>query len=102
MLGKIEQWAKGARNVGHTGFRIVGEMAWALDGDLKELAEFEARLNLNRVWERHACTGLCQFDARRFPPTMLREMIIVHPLVIIGDRVCRNPYHVPAEKYLSP
>jgi signal transduction histidine kinase len=102
MLGKIEQWAKGARNAGHTGFRIVGEMTWALDGDLKELAEFEARLNLNRVWERHACIGLCQFDVRRFTPEMLREMIIVHPLVVIGDRVCRNPYYVAPERYLSP
>jgi signal transduction histidine kinase len=65
-------------------------------------AEFEARLNLNRVWERHACAGLCQFDVRRFTPDMLREMIIVHPLVVIGGRICRNPYYVPPERYLSP
>ncbi len=102
MLGKIEEWAQGARDAGHTGFRIIGEMTWALDGGLKDLAEFEARLNLNRVWQRHACAGLCQFDMRRFTPRMLREMIIVHPLVVIGGRVCRNPYYVPAEQYLSP
>jgi signal transduction histidine kinase len=102
MLGKIEQYARGCRNAGHAGFRIVGEMTWALDGDLRALAEFEARLNLNRVWERHACTGLCQFDVRRFTPETLREMIIVHPLVVIGDRICRNPYYVAPEKYLSP
>jgi signal transduction histidine kinase len=29
-------------------------------------------------------------------------MIIVHPLVVIGDRICRNPYYVAPEKYLSP
>src|SRR5260221_1250193 len=102
MLGQIEQWAKGARDAGHTGFRVVGEMTWALNGGLKSLAEYEARLNLDRVFERHACTGLCQFDKRRFTPEMLREMIIVHPLVVVGDRVCRNPYYVPPEKYLSP
>jgi signal transduction histidine kinase len=102
MLGKIEQYATGSRNAGYAGFRIVGEMTWALGDDLKALAEFEARLNLNRVWERHACTGLCQFDMRRFTPETLREMIIVHPLVIIGDRVCRNPYYVSPEQYLSP
>jgi signal transduction histidine kinase len=102
MLGKIEQFATESRNAGHSGFRIVGEMSWALDGDLKALAEFEARLNLNRVWERHACAGLCQFDVRRFTPETLREMIIVHPLVVIGDRVCRNPYYVAPEQYLSP
>jgi signal transduction histidine kinase len=102
MLGKIEQFASESRKAGHAGFRIVGEMSWALNGDLKALAEFEARLNLNRVWERHACAGLCQFDVRRFPPETLREMIIVHPLVVIGDRICRNPYYVAPEQYLSP
>jgi len=102
MLGKIEQFASESRKAGYAGFRIVGEMSWALDGDLKALAEFEARLNLNRVWERYACTGLCQFDVRRFTPETLREMIIVHPLVVIGDRICRNPYYVAPEEYLSP
>jgi len=102
MLGKIEQYASESRQAGHAGFRIVGEMTWTLDGDMKALAEFEARLNLNRVWERHACAGLCQFDMRRFPPETLREMIVVHPLVVIGDRVCRNPYYVAPEQYLSP
>jgi signal transduction histidine kinase len=102
MLRKIEQFAIESRQAGYAGFRIVGEMSWALDGDLKALAEFEARLNLNRVWERHACAGLCQFDVRRFKPETLREMIIVHPLVVIGDRICRNPYYVAPEQYLSP
>jgi len=102
MLQKIEEFASGSRAAGHSGFRIVGEMSWTLNGDMKDLAEFEARLNLNRVWERYSCTGLCQFDVRKFKPKTLREMIIVHPLVVIGDRVCHNPYYVPPEKYLSP
>jgi signal transduction histidine kinase len=102
MLGKIEQFATDSRIAGHAGFRIVGEMSWALNGTMRDLAEFEARLNLNRVWERHSCVGLCQFDIRKFTPETLREMIIVHPLVVIGDRVCRNPYYVPPEQYLSP
>jgi signal transduction histidine kinase len=101
MLEKIEQFAASSRKAGHAGFRLVGEMSWALNGNMKDLAEFEARLNLNRVWERYACTGLCQFDVRRFKPETLREMIIVHPLVVIGDRICRNPYYVPPEQYLS-
>src|ERR1700687_918590 len=88
MLGWIDQHAGGARGAGFAGFRIVGEMSWAL-GDpasLRALAEFEARLNLNQVWTRHACAGLCQFDRRRFSPETLREMLIVHPLVLVRDR----------------
>jgi signal transduction histidine kinase len=102
MLGKIEQFASDSRKAGHSGFRIVGEMTWTLGGDMKALAEFEARLNLNRVWERHSCAGLCQFDMRRFTPDMLREVIILHPLVVIGGRIFQNPYYVAPEQYLSP
>jgi signal transduction histidine kinase len=39
---------------------------------------------------------------RRFTPETLREMIMVHPLVVIGDRICRNSYYVAPEQYLSP
>jgi signal transduction histidine kinase len=103
MLGKLEEWTEGARKAGHSGCRIAGEMTWVLDGGgLKQLAEFEAQVNLKRIFERHACIGLCQFDVRRFTPELLREMIALHPFVVIGDRVCRNPYHVPPERYLSP
>lgn len=103
MLGKIEQWTEGARRAGHSGCRVSGEMTWALHGggSVEQLAEFEARLSLNQVYERHACIGLCQFDLRRFTPEQVREMIMLHPFVVVGDRVCRNPYYVPPERYLS-
>jgi len=104
MVGKIEEWTEGARRAGHSGCRVSGEMTWALEGEhgLTQLAEFEAKLGLNQVYERHACIGLCQFDIRRFTPESLREMIVLHPFVVVGDRVCRNPYFVPPERYLSP
>lgn len=99
---KIEEWARKALADGFTGCRVTGEMTWALSDGLKELAEFEARLDLSRVWERHDCLGMCQFDLRRFTPEMIREVIVVHPFVIVNDRICQNPYYVPPESYLSP
>src|SRR5258708_11122140 len=102
MVGQIERWGKEARDAGHAGCPITGEMTWALEGGLRDLAGFEARLNLRPAWQLHKCTGLCQVDMPRFPPETLCEMIIVHPLVVIGDRICRNPYYVAPERYLSP
>jgi signal transduction histidine kinase len=102
MVAKIEQFASESRRARHAGFRIVGEMTWALGGDLKAIAEFEAQLNLSRVWERYGCIGLCQFDVRRFTPETLREIILLHPLVVVGSRICHNPYYVAPEQYLSP
>jgi signal transduction histidine kinase len=99
---KIDEWAEKALAAGFKGCRVTGEMTWALDEGLKELAEFEARLNLSQVWERHTCIGMCQFDVRRFTPEMIREMIVLHPFVVVGDRICHNPYYVVPESYLSP
>ncbi|MEA2274277.1 MAG: hypothetical protein QOI98_2985, partial [Solirubrobacteraceae bacterium] len=43
-----------------------------------------------------------QFDVRRFTPETLREIILLHPLVVVGSRICHNPYYVAPEQYLSP
>ena len=102
MVGQIETWARQAREAGFAGCRVTGEMTWALHEGVTELAQFESRLDFYRIWQRHMCTGLCQFDVRRFTPEMIREMIIVHPFVVVGDRLCRNPYYVDPEAYLSP
>jgi signal transduction histidine kinase len=101
MDGQIDEWAREAQASGFNGCRVTGEMTWALAYGMKELAAFEARLDLSRVWEHHDCIGLCQFDLRRFTPQMIREVIVVHPFVVVGDHICRNPYYVAPQFYLS-
>ena len=101
MDGQIAEWASSALAAGFNGCRVTGEMTWALDGGFKELAGFEARLDLSRVWQRHRCMGMCQFDVRRFTQREIREMIILHKFIVVGDHVCRNPYYVPPEAYLA-
>ena len=90
-----------ARKAGFTGIRYVGEMSWALGPHpgVNRLAEYEAKLN--PFLRQRPVAVLCEYDRGRFPSEIIREIIATHPRVLARGRVCRNPYYVPSEKYLS-
>ena len=90
-----------ARRAGFTGFRYVGEMSWALGPypGVNRLAEYEAKLN--PFLRQRPMAVLCEYDRGRFGSEIIREIIAIHPRVLARGRVCRNPYYVPPEKYLS-
>src|SRR5580700_3891254 len=85
-----------------SGLRVVGEMTWALAGDLGTgpLIEYEAKLNY--FVRDHPIAVTCQYDRNRFSPEVILNMIRTHPIVIYGNFVCSNPYYVPPEEFLAP
>jgi signal transduction histidine kinase len=87
---------------GFSGLRVVGEMTWALAGDLGTgpLIEYEAELNY--FVRDHPVAVTCQYDRKRFSPEVILNMIRTHPIVICGNFVCSNPYYVPPEEFLAP
>lgn len=70
---------------GYVGLRAAGEMGWALDGGVSfaALADYEDRLN-STVFPSGRLTGLCLYDAQRFPSESLRALEPAHPLVLDG------------------
>jgi signal transduction histidine kinase len=87
---------------GFSGLRVVGDMTWALAGDLGTgpLIEYEAKLNY--FVRDHPIAVTCQYDRNRFSPEVILNMIRTHPIVIYGNFVCSNPYYVPPEEFLAP
>src|SRR5580704_3109498 len=87
---------------GFSGLRVVGEMTWALGGDLGtgQLIEYEAKLN--HFVHDHPVTVTCQYDHNRFSPEVILNVIRTHPIVIYGNFVCSNPYYIPPEEFLAP
>ena len=98
----IVDLARTALADGFTALQLVGEMSWALgrDPEVSGLAEFEARVE--KATPELPAAMLCQYDHSRFPSEVLREVIAIHPLSIVGDKVCRNPLRVPPDQYLEP
>lgn len=101
MLELMDHSADEAIADGFTGLRGSGEMAWALGPEPgnERLMEYEALLN--DVIERHRFVGICRYNMRRFPPSMIRDVLRVHPFVVLGSLVCPSAYYEPPDMFLG-
>jgi hypothetical protein len=90
-----------ARAAGFTGVRSSGEMTWALRGipGSDRLVEYEALLNTMSSAVPHL--GMCQYDARQFDGATLFQVLRVHPYLVAGEQVVRNPYFDGPEAVLA-
>ena len=86
---------------GFSGLRVAAEMTWALGPELgfDRLVEYEALLNDFLANSRSVF--LCQYHRSRFDSAVIHDVLHTHPIAVIGDLVCPNPYYEPAEFVLS-
>src|SRR5579859_1197398 len=99
----FEFWAErlaAARAVGFAGLRVNGETSWALGLDIGPLLiEYEARLN--EFLHSTGIRAMCQYDWRRWQPSVLRDVLRTHPLAIIDRRLHNNLYYEPTDVVLG-
>jgi signal transduction histidine kinase len=98
-LGEAIDSAKAA---GFSALRITGEMTWALGGEpgVERLMEYEAKLN--RFFSENDGLAICQYNRKRFPPELMKDVIHTHPLVVFGGLVCKNSNYIPPDEFLTP
>ena len=82
------------RRHGYSGMRVAADLSWLGGGppnvDLWEKYEHE-------VTERIAeapIVAVCQYDHRRCPGHFILAALHTHPIVILGETVCRNPFFI--------
>jgi PAS domain S-box-containing protein len=82
---------------GFSGLRVAAEMTWALGPELvfDRLIEYEALLN--DFLANRRSVFLCQYHRSRFDSAVIHDVLHTHPIAVIGDLVCPNPYYEPAE-----
>jgi hypothetical protein len=89
-----------AADLGFPAARATGETSWSREvpgGD--RIVEYEA--NLNAVLADLPVTALCQYDVRRFDGATIFDILRVHPLMLVGGQVVRNPYYERPEEFLQ-
>lgn len=101
MIGLLRAETEKAIAEGYSALRTTGEMSWALRGHSgsEKVLEYEAKLN-QEFFSRHPCLAMCQYERRKFDPDTIKGVILTHPLLMVGNRVYRNIYHIPPEEYL--
>lgn len=93
MLVLLGEAAGRALEAGQPALRGTGEMTWSLAGDegSERLIEYEARLN--DFTADHEAVIVCQYNRSRFPASTIREVLRTHPIAVVGDEVCPNPFY---------
>jgi hypothetical protein len=77
---------------GYTGIRATGDISWLasdpVDLDLWERYEHE----FTRRLRGRPVVAVCQYDQRRFSGAFVVAALHTHPIVILGETVCLNPF----------
>jgi len=102
MIDLLRDETERALNEGYSALRVTGEMSWALKGlpRSERLIEYEAKLN--EFFPGSKCLAICQYDMRRFKPSLLLNVLMTHPIAAIGREVYDNFYYVPPRDFLGP
>lgn len=95
MIGFLGEAVASAEREGYAGFRVTGEMTWALGGgtDAAKLLEYESKLN--EFFPKFKVCAICQYNRQRFDPEILLKVIQTHPLIAHGELICDNPHYIP-------
>jgi PAS domain S-box-containing protein len=101
MIDFIRQAEAEALADGFSGLRVTGEMTWALEpvSGCDRLVEYEALLN--QLLTNSKSVVLCQYNHSRFEVPCIHDVFRTHPLVMLGNQLCSNPYYESPEMVLS-
>ena len=93
MLGRLREKYRQCLAAGLAGARFAGEMTWALRGvpGTDRIIECESRIN--ELVKDAPMTIMCQYDMRKFDGAMIYDVLNVHPIVIVGGHILRNPFY---------
>jgi len=100
MIDLIRQAETEALADGFAGLRLIGEPTWSFGPEpgCDRLIEYEALINQLPSFSKSVI--LCQYHQSRFGVPCIHDVLRTHPVAILGDQVCPNPYYESPELVL--
>ncbi|MER5873587.1 MEDS domain-containing protein [Streptomyces sp. NPDC002044] len=91
MASSLGQEVRDSLTAGYRGFRVSGEMGWALRDvpGTDQLERYERRVT--EVFAGQPASAICQYDARRFGPRALDAFDRCHPGAVEPDALYAAP-----------
>jgi PAS domain S-box-containing protein len=101
MIGFVRQAETEALQDGASGLRLTGEMSWVLatKSGRDRFIEYEAFIN--NLLRNSKSMVLCQYARSLFDAPCIHDVLRTHPLAILGDQICPNPYYETPEMVVS-
>jgi hypothetical protein len=96
MLALLNDAVESALNDGFAGLRTCGDMSWLLGDPPGALQVVEYEALLNQFFHGVRACGMCQYDHRRLPATLLDHALATHSSAVIDGVHRTNPFYEPA------
>jgi hypothetical protein len=92
MLGWFDEAIAAAITDGFTGFRLAGEMSWALEPNPGTDRMIEYESSLEARLRESAALAMCFYHRRRMPAALLDGALASHSFAAVGGRVGPNAF----------
>jgi hypothetical protein len=81
--------------------RVTGEGAWAVEGHpgVEHLIDYESEIN--RMITRHPQMILCLYDLNLFGGSMIVDLVMTHPKILLGGMLIENPHYLTPDEFLA-
>lgn len=101
MIAMLQGTVARARENGLEGLFVAGEMSWVLGGKpgTNRLTEYESLCAA--FFPANPAVSLCEYNRWALDRDALRRVLLTHPWVMIGGRLCHNFYHVALGENLT-
>ncbi len=94
-LAMLRDLIKSASAAGYSGVRTAGDMSWIIHGPPGSEHVLDYESQVNELLCEHPFVGMCQYDLSRCRAGFMRDVLRAHPIAVLGDKVCANPYYEP-------
>jgi hypothetical protein len=80
-----------ALNENYAGLRVTSDMGWTHRHAItpKQIRSYEAAVN--DIFTHSSCRGLCRYDRWNFSPTLLIDILAMHPYILYKEQIHTNP-----------
>ena len=92
-VGTFSDAIEAALQDGFSGFRAVADMSWALAVKNGAQRVFAYEALLRSLFATSCATGLCLYNRKRMPLTVLNGALVTHPIAGVNGRFTANPYY---------
>jgi hypothetical protein len=102
LLSSHQTFIAQALREGWQAVRISIDMTW-LSKDIatpEQILKYEAASDAVFTFQKAPIIALMHYDYSKLLPTLVVEMLKLHPIAVVGKYIKRNPYYLNSEQYM--
>jgi two-component system cell cycle sensor histidine kinase/response regulator CckA len=84
---------------GYSALRVTGDMGWASDNSIDPVRLIEYETKINQFFTGSKCMALCQYNRKRYEPSLLFSVLTTHPIAVVGAEIFDNVLYQPVTDF---